>query len=81
MPIYEFQCNECGRTWEILLSPREIDLAACPECGSRNPKRLLSAPAPAGVGKAMPSRASERCCGAEGPPVACSGPGSCCGKN
>ncbi|NCO59177.1 MAG: FmdB family transcriptional regulator [Deltaproteobacteria bacterium CG_4_10_14_3_um_filter_51_14] len=80
MPIYEFECKDCGRQMEILLLPSETNLASCPECGGRNLKRLLSVPAPAAQTQGMPSKQSERCCGSSGPPTACAGPGSCCGK-
>ncbi len=82
MPIYEFECLDCGKTTEILMASTETDLVVCGSCESRNLKRLLSAHAavnPGGGG--FPERAADRCCGAGGPPNTCAGPGSCCGAN
>lgn len=43
MPIYEYQCLQCGHVSELL--QRHGDSApACPECGGET-KRLVSAPA------------------------------------
>jgi putative FmdB family regulatory protein len=46
MPIYEFECEECGVRFEELVA---ADAAlACPACGSERARRLLSAVAPPG---------------------------------
>ena len=44
MPIYEFQCLECGRRTERLQRFEDPPLAACPHCGGEV-KKLISAPA------------------------------------
>ena len=44
MPIYEYQCQTCGKRTEVLQRLDEAPLAACPECGGAV-KKLLSAPA------------------------------------
>lgn len=44
MPIYEFECEGCGRRFEELVSSAGARLD-CPECGSSSTRRLLSAPA------------------------------------
>lgn len=44
MPIYEFQCLECGRRTERLQRFDDPPLAACPHCGGEV-KKLISAPA------------------------------------
>ena len=81
MPIYEFECEDCGRKTEILMAGTEEDLVACGGCGGRNLKRLLSAPAAVSPTGRFPEPAADRCCGSEGPPATCAGPGSCCGRN
>jgi putative FmdB family regulatory protein len=41
MPIYEFECEECGCRFDELIS---FDAASppCPECGAEQARRLLS---------------------------------------
>jgi putative FmdB family regulatory protein len=47
MPIYEFECEECGSRFEELVSGGRVDLA-CPRCGSRRILRLISPVSPPG---------------------------------
>ncbi len=47
MPIYEFECEECGNRFEELM-PSEAAQVACPSCGSARVRRLMSAVAPPG---------------------------------
>lgn len=43
MPIYEYQCTQCGEKFEIRQSIGEDgSKLTCPKCEARNPKRLLS---------------------------------------
>lgn len=42
MPIYEFQCESCDLTFEKLTFKGDEGHIGCPECGTRNVKRLLS---------------------------------------
>lgn len=44
MPIYEYQCQSCGKKTEVLQRMDEAPLAACPQCGGEV-KKLFSAPA------------------------------------
>lgn len=46
MPIYEFECEECGIRFEELVAG-EVSLP-CPECGSDRTRRLLSPVSPPG---------------------------------
>jgi putative FmdB family regulatory protein len=45
MPVYDFKCQKCGKVSEFLLSnsldSRTLD---CPDCGSQQLERLISAP-------------------------------------
>jgi putative FmdB family regulatory protein len=83
MPLFDYQCKDCGKLNEILLvgttkSPK------CNYCGSRNLKKLLSAHSSiSGPGKKnMPGPGDTACCGSSpGEADGCAGPGSCCGKN
>jgi len=40
MPIYEYSCEKCDKKFEILIMGS--DKAACPACGNRKVKRLMS---------------------------------------
>jgi putative FmdB family regulatory protein len=44
MPLYEFECEQCGSRFEELL--RSGDAAACPECGSSATRRRYTPPSP-----------------------------------
>jgi len=44
MPLYEYLCTSCGRTFEAFQSFGEAPLALCDRCGGAL-KRLISAPA------------------------------------
>ncbi|HEY6214951.1 MAG TPA: zinc ribbon domain-containing protein [Vicinamibacterales bacterium] len=41
MPLYDFECRACHHEFEALV--RAGDTPACPSCGSRDLRRLLSA--------------------------------------
>ena len=43
MPIYEYQCAECGARKEILQRISDAPLTDCPECGKPALKKLVSA--------------------------------------
>jgi putative FmdB family regulatory protein len=65
MPIYEFECKQCGSRFEELLSA-DPGSPPCPGCGSRRTRRLLSTVSPSGRQprgarvKASESRRGER---------------------
>jgi len=42
MPLYEYQCERCNATFEVLLRGAE-QRVKCEKCGSRRVKKLLSA--------------------------------------
>lgn len=46
MPIFDFRCSECGKTFELLV--RSTTVPACPACGSEALEKQVSAPAPPG---------------------------------
>ncbi len=47
MPIYEFECEECGARFEELVAAGGVAVA-CPQCGSARAQRLLSNVSPPG---------------------------------
>lgn len=70
MPLYEYHCNDCDRTVEVLIR-RENEQAECPQCQGHKLERQLSVPAAPSVrGSAgsLPMASGEscgapRCCG------------------
>jgi putative FmdB family regulatory protein len=46
MPVYEFECEECGERFEELTTS-DVRSLACPRCGSARSRRLLSPVSPA----------------------------------
>jgi len=55
VPIYDFQCRACGKTFEELVRVGEVP--PCPACGASAPEKLLSAPAAPGRSQALVSSA------------------------
>lgn len=41
MPIYEYQCSNCGHQLEELQSISEPPLVKCPKCGKNTLKKLI----------------------------------------
>ncbi len=41
MPIYQYACRACGRSFEELVSSREAP-PACPSCAAHDAERVLS---------------------------------------
>lgn len=44
MPLYEYECLQCGKRTELLQRFADAPLAACPHCGGEV-RKLISAPA------------------------------------
>lgn len=42
MPIYEFACSDCDKSFEELVSISKIDEVVCPSCGSQKVKKKMS---------------------------------------
>ena len=43
MPIYEYECKNCGERFQALLLAGEDDgKMACPRCGARGVKKVIS---------------------------------------
>jgi putative FmdB family regulatory protein len=73
MPVYDYKCNSCGRTYDVFHKVREvIDDVVCPSCESTEHTRLLSAPNVA-VGKYSSMSVADNCSTGGG----CCGGGSC----
>ena len=44
MPIYEYECRDCGHVFDALQKMSEDPLTDCPDCGKPELRKLLSAP-------------------------------------
>lgn len=44
MPIYAFECAECGHSFDRLQKLSDPDPTACPSCGKEGVRRQLTAP-------------------------------------
>jgi putative FmdB family regulatory protein len=44
MPIYEYECTQCGHFLDALQKISDAPLQHCPSCGAAALKKLLSAP-------------------------------------
>ena len=75
MPIYEYECPDCGCRFERLESITASREAVCPECG-RMTKRMLSSGTGFIIrGEAQPTHNRQKL---ESPPCDLSAP--CCGR-
>lgn len=79
MPIYDFQCAECGKVSEILISSSGQQ-PVCIHCGSLKLEKKMSVPSSFKGSRSMPGPGDTACCGSSPGAAGCSGPGSCCGK-
>jgi putative FmdB family regulatory protein len=43
MPIYEYQCQQCGHQLEVIQKIADAPLSACPACNENKLKKLVSA--------------------------------------
>jgi len=43
MPIYEYECKQCGHKMDALQKMSDDPLKDCPECGKPELKKLISA--------------------------------------
>jgi len=45
MPLYEYQCDGCGKRFEVIRKFSDPPLETCTQCGAGPVTRLLSSPA------------------------------------
>jgi putative FmdB family regulatory protein len=71
MPLYEYRCEPCDRTFEALVRTPD-DAPSCPECGTDRVRKQFSVPAapqggsgprPAALPMAAPGCGAPMCCG------------------
>jgi len=67
MPIYEYECRECGEPFEKMVRFSEADLLpACPKCASNDTRKKISAVASFGVSGYGVLDSSSSSCGSSG---------------
>jgi putative FmdB family regulatory protein len=67
MPIYEYQCKDCGDDFEKVVRFSEADQnPACPVCQSQNTKKKISVFAPLGGSLKGGSSSTSTSCGSGG---------------
>ncbi len=72
MPIYDYQCSDCGKTYDVFHKVREVEEdVVCPHCNSTKHVRLISAPSFSMKGSSSSSSSADA-------PPSCTD-GSCCG--
>lgn len=81
MPLYEYLCKDCGKTFELLMLGA-TEKPTCTSCGSERLEKLLSAPSDASglPNTRFPGPGDTACCGSSPGHAGCEGPGSCCGR-
>ncbi len=82
MPIFDYQCMDCGIQTEILITVSGHQ-PVCQGCGSTNLKKLISKPSSFSGNSVngFPGPGDTACCGSTPSDAGCAGPGSCCGKS
>lgn len=47
MPIFEYECQDCGNRFDVLVQPSQLDAPqTCPACQSAKVEKLMSTFAP-----------------------------------
>jgi len=72
MPLFEYTCRDCGRTFEAFVTAARP--AGCPSCESTNLDKLLSSPGMVGASgteRSQPQSQGFGGCGAGGDACAC----------
>jgi len=55
MPLFEYECKECGEKFEKLIFSSDSEKVKCPNCGSEETKKLLSLFSSKGTSCSSPS--------------------------
>ena len=71
MPVYDYRCTECNKTYDVYHKGREVaEDVVCPSCGSLSHKKLMSvpmvsmgSPSSGGDSSSAPSCETGGCCG------------------
>jgi putative FmdB family regulatory protein len=67
MPIYEYECNQCGKPFEKIVRFSEADqIPACPKCESKDTHKKISAVFSFGISGFGAISSSSDGCGSQG---------------
>lgn len=67
MPLYEFQCVQCGAEFEMILRFSESDQKPdCPRCQGKFTRKKLAQVAAIGASQTASGNASSASCGSSG---------------
>ena len=67
MPIYEYQCNECGEEFEKMVRFSEANESlSCPSCQSQDTRKKISTIASRGNSLSGASASAGSSCGSQG---------------
>jgi putative FmdB family regulatory protein len=67
MPIYEYECKECGEPFEKMVRFSEAEsLPACPKCESKETRKKISAVVSFGASTGGVLSSSSSSCGSSG---------------
>ncbi len=67
MPIYEYECNQCGEPFEKMVRFSEADLKpACPKCESEDTHKKISAVFSFGLSGSGAAGSFDSGCGSSG---------------
>ncbi|MCX6057870.1 MAG: zinc ribbon domain-containing protein [Chloroflexi bacterium] len=62
MPLYDYQCKECGEVFELMVRFSESNQThVCPKCESKNTQRKLSVVASFTVSSSGASNSASSC--------------------
>lgn len=69
MPVFDYQCNDCGKLYDVYHKGKElVEDIVCPSCGGTGYKKMMSAPMVSMGSSSAPDNSSSSC-----------DTGSCCG--
>jgi putative FmdB family regulatory protein len=61
MPIFDFECSDCGNKFDLLIANKDKNKVQCPTCESRNVKQLLSVFATTSSSSSVPQNSCQGC--------------------
>ena len=78
MPLFEYECLDCGKNNEMLVMGSLREKTVCGACGSKDMKKLVSAHSSmsGNMNSTLPGMGDTGCCGSSPVEASCAGPGT-----